>query len=277
MNPKRLNEPLRDLAAWTAYFHRAEIPVLARTAAAIEGLRENEDAVDANLVGESVAHDPLMTLRVLRHASAHRPARMLTDPETVTAAVVMMGIGPFFRAFGPLPTVEERLADLPAALQGLHDVLRRAYRAANFALGFAVHRMDTDAAVIHHAALLHDFAEMLLWCHAPALSMDLVARQRADPTLRSSAAQKQLLHVTLGDLQQSLMRAWRLPDLLKRITDDRHAAHPSTRNVVLAIRLARHTEHGWDNPAVPDDVRDIADLLNLSPTATQRMVLQLDG
>lgn len=277
MNPERLNAPLRDLAAWTARFHQAEIPVLASTAAAVQDLKAIEDVVDANLVGETVAHDPLMTLRILKHAAAQRTARRVTDPETVTAAVVLMGIAPFFSAFGSLPTVEDTLADQPLALQGLHEVLRRAWRAANFALGFAVHRMDPDAAVIHHAALLHDFAEMLLWCHAPALAMAVADALRADPALRSGAAQKQVLNVNLLDLQQSLMRAWRLPEMLKRITDDRHAAHPATRNVVLAIRLARHTLHGWDNAALPDDVRDIAQLLNLSETATHRMLVELDA
>jgi HD-like signal output (HDOD) protein len=276
MENERLTQPLRDLSAWTVRFHRAEIPVLGRTAAAVEDLRAIEDAVDANLIGETVAGDPLMTLRVLAHAAATRPPRMLTEPETVTAAVVMMGIGPFFRAFGPLPTVEDRLHDQPEALAGLHDVLRRAHRAANFALGFAVHRLDHDAAVIHHAALLHDFAEMLLWCHAPELALRIRDAQRADPALRSGVIQKEVLNIALSDLQQSLMRAWRLPELLKRITDDRHADHPSAKSVVLAIRLARHTASGWDNAALPDDVHDIAQLLNLSDAATRRMLSDLD-
>jgi HD-like signal output (HDOD) protein len=240
-------------------------------------LQLNEDAVDANLIGETISGDPLMTLRVLAHASVTRPARMLTQPETVTAAIVMMGIGPFFRAFGELHTVEERLQDQPEALAGLREVLRRAHRAANFALGFAVRRMDHDAAAIHHAALLHDFAEMLLWCHAPELALHIRRAQMADPALRSSAVQKDVLNVTLVDLQQSLMRAWRLPELLVRITDDRHAEHPSAKNVVLAIRLARHTAQGWDNAALPDDVRDIAQLLNLSDVAAAQVLRDLDS
>lgn len=277
MDRIRLTRPLADLGAWTARFRVAEIPVLARSAGAIEELRANEDAVDANLIGETIAGDPLMTLRVLIHAAAHRPPRMLTEPETVTAAVVMMGISPFFRAFGPLPAVEDWLNDEPDALAGLREVVRRAHRAANFALGFAVHRMDHDAAVIHHAALLHDLAEMLLWCHAPALALQIRRAQRADPTLRSATIQKQVLNVTLHDLQQSLMRTWRLPDLMIRLTDDRHAEHPSARNVVLAIRLARHTADGWGNAAVPDDLRDIAQLLNLSEAAAARVLGELDS
>jgi HD-like signal output (HDOD) protein len=276
MDERSLTQPLPDLAAWTAYFRGAEIPVLARSADAVEEMRLIEDEVDANLIGETVAADPLMTLRVLAHASANRPARMLTETETVTAAVVMMGIGPFFRAFHDLPSVEERLQQRPDALLGLKAVLRRAHRAANFALGFAVRRMDHDAAVIHHAALLHDFAEMLLWCHAPDLALKIQRAQEADPTLRSAAIQTEVLKVTLTDLQQSLMRAWRLPELLVSISDDRHAQHPSAKSVVLAIRLARHTAVGWNNAAIPDDVRDIAHLLNISETATSQVLSELD-
>ena len=268
----QLTQPLRDLAAWTAHFRAAEIPVLAQTADALEALRANEDKVDANGIGETIASDPLMTLKVLAHASTHRSSRVVTDCETVTAALVMMGISPFFAAFGPQPTVEDRLVAESEALEGLRDTLHRAHRGANFALGFAVHRMDHDAAVIHAAALLHDFAEMLLWCHAPALALRIRHAQRADPTLRSDAAQRAVLNVELSDLQQSLMKSWRLPELLIRISDDRQADSANVRSVTLAVRLARHTAQGWDNPAIPDDVNDIASLLNLSQVATLQLL-----
>ena len=270
-----LTQPLRDLAAWTAHFRAAEIPVLAHTSEALEALRINEDEVDANSIGEMISGDPLMTLKVLAYSSAHRGSRVVTDTETVTAALVMMGISPFFGSFGLQPTVESRLRDEPEALAGLNQTLQRAHRSANFALGFAVHRMDHDSAVIHAAALLHDFAEMLLWCHAPALALRVRAMQRADPALRSSAAQLAVLNIDLMDLQQSLMKAWRLPELLIRISDDRHAEHPSVRSVALAVRLARHTANGWDNAALPDDVKDIAQLLNLSQAATLQFVQEI--
>ena len=271
-----LQQPLRDLAAWNAHFATAEMPVLAETADALEALRQNEDAVDANGIGEMIAGDPLMTLKVLAHAATHRSARMVTDTETVTAALVMMGISPFFRAFGPQTAVEDQLAGQPAALAGLREVLQRAHRGANFALAFAVHRMDHDAAVIHGAALLHDFAEMLLWCHAPALALRIREAQQADPALRSCVAQRAALGIELPDLQQSLMKTWRLPELLIRISDDHHAENASVRNVQLAIRLARHTAHGWDNAAIPDDVTEIARLLNLSYAAAWQMVHEVE-
>ena len=267
-----LAEPLRDLDAWVAFLHGAEIPVLGQTADALEALRANEDGVDANSIGEMISTDPLMTLKVLAYAATHRASRVVTDTETVTSALVLMGISPFFAAFGPQPTVEEWLVGQPAALAGLDESLRRAHRGANFALAFAVHRMDPDAAAIHAAALLHDFADMLLWCHAPLLALRLRALHQAEPALRFREAQRRVLNVELAPLHQALMKAWRLPELLIRMADDRHADQPNANCVKLALRLARHTAQGWDDPAIAHDVSDIASLLNLSPAATLQLV-----
>ncbi|MEO3715657.1 HDOD domain-containing protein [Roseateles flavus] len=249
---------------------------MASTAEQLELWRANEDAVDANSIGEGLATDPLMTLKVLRFASAHRSSRLLADAETVTAALVLMGITPFFKYFGPQPTVEDRLAHLPVAYGGLMRVMRRADRAARFALGFAAHRLDPDAAIIHSAALLHDFAEMLLWCHAPDLAQKVQWRMASQPGTRSVTAQKEVLNIELGDLEQSLMRAWRLPELLTHCTDDKRGHDPQVQCVRLAVRLARHTADSWENPAVPDDLREIGELLTLGPTHTLKLLHELD-
>ena len=268
-----LAAPLRNLAAWTARFQQAAIPVLRDTADSLEAFRANEDNTDANSIGEMISGDPLMTLKVLVYESGHRGRRVVTSAETVTSALVMMGISPFFRAFGPQPTVEDWLGHLPDAWAGLQSVLHRAHRGADFALAFAIHRTDPDAAVIHAATLLHEFAEMLLWCHAPALSLRIRRAQAADPELRSSAAQREVLNIELADLQRSLASAWRLPALIADVAAENHpAGHTSARIVALAVRLARHTTHGWANAAIPDDVAEIADLLNLSPAATLAFV-----
>lgn len=273
----------RDLAAWVHWLREAPVPVLSHTAAEIQALAQLEDdkgCVDAQTVVQAVSDDPLMTVKVLAYAGQHRSRQQVTDAETLTAAIMLMGIGPFFSTFTDLPVVENRLADHPLALAGLHDVLRRARRAGQFALGFANHRMDGDAAAVHTAATLHDFAEMLLWCHAPVLALDIAARQAVDPTLRSTAAQQAVLNTTLTEIEQSLMKVWRLPEILMQLTDDseRHAlVAPQRRIVQLAVRVARHTTHGWDNPAMPDDLQDVADLLNLSISATQRLLRDLDS
>jgi HD-like signal output (HDOD) protein len=260
--------PLRDLAAWTARFQQAPIPVLRDTADSLEAFRLNEDNTDANSLGEMISGDPLMTLKVLAYESGHRGRRVVTSAETVTSALVMMGISPFFRAFGPQPVVEDWLEQRPAALAGMRGVLQRAHRGADFALAFAIHRADPDAAVIHAATLLHEFAELLMWCHAPALSLRIQQAQAADPDLRSHTVQREVLNIEIADLQRTLTSAWRLPALIGDVAaESQPLGHTSARIVALAARLARHTTHGWDNPAIPDDVTEIAGLLNLSPAA----------
>lgn len=265
------------LAAWACCFDPADIPVLATTAAALDELRLQEDAVDAQILAETIRLDPLMTLRLLAHVGALRRGRDGGDAETALEALVMLGIPPFFRAFAKLETVEQCLSGRFEAMAGFRRVLERAHRAANFATAFAVHRMDHDVAVIHEAALLHGFAEMLLWLKAPALAQEIRRRQLADPQLRSADVQRAVLNIALPDLQHELMTAWRLPALLVQITDVHRCAGPQLRNVLLAIRVARHSADGWDNPAIPDDVQEIAGLLNMGAEPTLRLLREIDG
>ena len=271
-----LTEPLPDLAAWTRYFRDADIPVLAATSKAIETLRAIEDDVDAGMLSEVIQGDPLMTLKVMAHVSGKRRTGISTETETLTSSLLMMGICPFFRTFGLQPTLEDRLQHHPLALYGLKQLLMRADRAGHFALGFAAHRGDLDGGVIHLAAVLHDFAEMLMWCHAPTLELKIRELQLANPALRSAAVQRSVLNIELEDLRQELMKLCHLPDLLVRISDGRHPDHPKVLNVVLAVRLARHTMHGWENAALSDDVNDIASLLNASPRATLAFLHKID-
>lgn len=269
--------PPRDVASWAARFDPAALPVLQKTAAEIEALRTAEDEVDAHLLAEAIGSDPLMWLKVMAHLARLRRGREGGEPETLTGALVMLGITPFFNAFGLQPTVEEKLGFFPEALEGFHRVLARSRRSARFAIGFAVHRMDRDAPVIHDAALLHDFAELLLWLEAPQLALAIVQRHQEDPTQRSASLQRQVLNVELAELQNHLMRAWRLPALLVGITDDRaRRKTPQLANVRLAIRVARHSALGWDNPALPDDIDELGTLLQLSAPHVEHLLLDID-
>ena len=271
-----ITSALPDLAAWTDAFRVLGIPVFRDSARGIAEMIADEDRASAIAIGRLAQRDPLLTLRVLALAARHRSRRAVTDTETTITGVVMMGLGRVFEDLAAPEVVEDLLADDPDARAGLDEVVARARRAAGFALAFAVHRRDTDAEVIQEAALLHDFAEMLLWCHAPALAREIRERQRADPALRSAQAQLDVLGIRLTDLQQSLMRAWRLPELLAQITDQGQIALARVRNVVLAVDLARHSQHGWDNPAIAEDLVGIGRLLNLTREAARDKVMALE-
>jgi hypothetical protein len=176
---------------------------------------------------------------------------------------MMLGVTPFFEHFGDLPAVESTLAGQPIALDGLMHVVYRAHHAALYANDWANLRADRNAGEIAIAALLHDITEMLLWCVAPEISLRIAAMQHMDASLRSGAAQTGVLGFALADLQAALIAHWQLPVLLQSLMDDTQATRPRVMNVALAVNLARHSAHGWDDPALPDDYAALEAFLKL--------------
>ncbi|MCX7897843.1 MAG: HDOD domain-containing protein [Rhodocyclaceae bacterium] len=269
-----LDQPLPTLQAWVDYFDAAEIPVLRHTVRELEALRENAMRTNARLIASTILHDPMMTLRMLRYIEARRSKRQLTDITTIERALMMIGIEPFFHDFSELPLVEDQLKAHPKALLGLLKAINRARRATHWAREWAVWRHDIDVDEIVVATLLYDFAEILMWCFAPALAVEVVRRQKENRHLRSVVVQEQIYNVPLYQIKLALAQAWHLPQLLITLMDPVHAEHPRVRNVKLAVDLARHSANGWDDAALPDDFKGIADLLHLSVEAViERMGL----
>lgn len=271
---------LPDTASWIRHLEQGELPVLARTAKALAELAKDIDDLAPRDIASVVGDDPLMTLKVLVWAGKHLARNMRAtrnslgnEIETVEAAIVSTGISPFFRQFAVVETIETRLASLPEARLGLIRVLARSLAAAEFARDWAGHRNDLEIHVIAEAAMLHDVAEMLVWARAPALALRMQTIARAHPNMRTREIQKAVLGITYNQLEVAIMAAWRLPSLLKRLTDDAHADSPQVKNVVLAANLARHLANSHDDPALPDDYIDIARLLRTTPESVRSRVL----
>jgi HD-like signal output (HDOD) protein len=273
-----IREPLGSRGAWATAFEWEQLPVLSATVAEIERLRRMEDDVDAHRLSDVISRDPFLTVKLFAYLAKRRPGREETVPETVTGCLLMLGIPPFFAHFTGLRTVESVLSADAAAVDGLGAVLDRSQRASDFALAFAVHRMDHDAPLIHSAALLHEFTEMLLWLKAPRLAGEIARRQRILPQLRSSDAQRAVLKVSLAELQQELMTRWYIPQALTSLINPELAGSSAQAlTVELATRVARHSAKGWDNPAIPDDVRDIAELLQIGVEPAQHLLTEIDS
>lgn len=271
-----LDHPLPDIDAWALLFSNNSLPVLRITKRRLDEMREDIERVDTRELAHVILQDPIMTVRVLAFIQPMRGRALQHDITTIASAVLMAGTHPFFRRFENLPTIEGMLqGEDPHALLGVLQVIRRAQRAADYAQEWAIWRHDINMEEVRIAALLHELAEILVWCFAPKLGLDIRAQQLAQPTMRSADAQIRTLGLTFQDIQEELCRVWHLPDLLRRLIDDEHATNPRVENVALAVRLARHSSHGWDDPALPDDYRAIGHLLNINSEAVrQRLGLE---
>lgn len=262
----------RNISDWVRFLEKADIPVLRQTARELAQLREREDETGARDITRVVINDPLMTFKVLTFANNHRSRHQLQDLVQVEQAIIMMGTNTFFEQIPTVPHVEAILSQHVSALLDLIKLMVRAHRAGYFAAEFASHLMDLHAEELRVAASLHDFAEMLMWCFNPEAMHDIHQRQVADKTLRSRTVQQEVLGFKIMDLQAELVRVFNLPSLLTDLMDEQRAHLPRVRNVQFAVNLARHSADGWGNAALPDDYKDIAQLLHVDVPRVMHIV-----
>lgn len=262
----------KDINTWINFIRNAEIPVLKHTAREIARLKEDEDNLSARAISNAVLNDPMMVLKVLSFSQKHKGKKQLQDLVQADQAILMMGTTSFFSNLTPTVLVEEELkANLPA-LMHLLRLIRRAHKAAHFAADWATHLADLHAEEVRTAALLHDLSEMLMWCFAPDKMNTIYTMQQADKTLRSAAVQHEVLGFKLIDLQKELVEAFQLPTLLSKLMQDSASNDQRVRNVTLAVNLARHSANGWDDAALPDDYKEVAELLRMDIARVLRIV-----
>ncbi len=262
----------KDITAWVDFISTAAIPVLKQTAREIARLQEDEDKLSARAITSTVLNDPMMVFRVLSYSQKHKSKHQLQDLLQVEQAILMMGTTAFFRNLPPSTLVEDSLKNNLPALTHLLRLIRRAHRAAHFSADWATHLADLHAEEVRIAALLHDLSEMLMWCFAPDKMNTIHAMQQADKTLRSKAVQQDVLGFKLQDLQKELVEVFQLPPLLSKLMQDGASGEQRVRNVTLAVNLARHSANGWDDAALPDDYRDIAEFLRVDVDRVMRIL-----
>lgn len=262
----------KDIASWVAFLSKAEIPVLKHTAKEMLRLQEDEDKISARAISSVVTQDPMMVFRLLRYSQTHKHKNQQQDLVSVEQAIMMMGMTAFFKNLPPEPLVQDVLKTNLTAQTHLLKLIHRAHRAARYAGDWAAMLYDLKAEEVAIAALMHDLAEMLMLCFSPESMNKIYAMQSADKTLRSHVVQEEVLGFRLLDLQKQLGEVCQLPPLLSKLIQDGNSHDRRVKNVSLAVNLARHSSHGWDDAALPDDYRDISELLRIDIEKTMRIV-----
>lgn len=265
-----MTEP-RGLVSWARFMRESEIPVLKATARDLEQARTDEE-ISPRALNLIVMQDPMMVFRILRYMQAHRQQPQLQDLVLVEQALMMMGVSTFFREIPPSPLVEDSLSDNLSALLHLFKLIQRAHNAARYAYEWGVMLKDLHVMEVRTAALLHDLAEMLLWCFAPARMLTIIDLQHADRSLRSHDAQWQVFGFSFAQLQAMLIKSCDLPPLLARLNYAHARGEQQVRNVTLAVNLARHVANGWEDAALPDDYRDVAEFLRVDVARARHII-----
>lgn len=269
-----MQEDQKSLEHWLILLTETDMPVLKQTARDLASIREDQNKLSARGVAQVISVDPMMTIKLLRYLQQHKHRSQINELIQIEQALMMMGIEAFFNKIPPEPLVQTVLQGKTEALIQLLHVIHRSHRASEYAFDWAVRLSDLHYEEIRIGALLHDLAEMIMWCFAPQQMLQIHAMQRQDKTLRTKVAQEMVFGFNLLDMQKQLVKKWGLPELLLMLMDDSCSNHQRVRNVALAVNLARHSAHGWDDAALPDDYRDIAELLRVKPEQVMSMLGQ---
>ena len=267
-----MSQHSKGLAGWLAFLRQADIPVLKSSARELERLRADESMLNPRSIANVVTDDPLMTLKLLRFMQTHKHRNQTHELVDVKQALLMLGLDTFFREVPATPIVEDMLQGHLDALVQLLQTVRRAQLSAYYAYDWALRLHDLHAEEVHVSTLLSHVTEMLMWCFSPVQMLDIRRLQQADSSLRSADVQKRILGFTGVELQRQLAIDWQLPELLQNLLDPALAKTTRVRNVTLAVNLARHSAQGWDNAALPDDYREIGDLLRMEPERVMALV-----
>ena len=266
-----------ELKQWVAKLSSVDIPVLKQTARDLATLHEDENKLSSRNVENAIAADPMMTVKLLRYLQQHKRRSQTNEVVQVEQALIMLGIEVFYSKVPAAPLVQDALVGQTEALIQLLHVIHRGHRASNYARDWAIRLNNMHFEEVRIAALLHDLAELLMWCFAPQDMLKIRAMQQKDKALRSRAVQEQVLGFALSDLQQALIKEWSLPQLLLTLMDDGNARQTQVRNVVLAVNLARHSANGWNDAALPDDYKELGELLRISPADAMVLVVPEEG
>ncbi|OGS99657.1 MAG: metal-dependent hydrolase [Gallionellales bacterium RIFCSPLOWO2_12_FULL_59_22] len=264
------------LEHWVAVLSRADLPVMKHTARDLAALCEDDRRLNPSSIAVIVARDPIMTVKLLRYLQRHKHKAQTAEVVQIEQALLMMGVEAFFNKVPPEPLLEEVLQSHAPALPPALRVVHRSLRASEYAKDWAVLLRDLHYEEVRIAALLHDIAEILMWCFAPEPMLEIHRIKQQNKALRSRDVQQQVLGFMLFDLQREIAAQWGLPQLLLTLMNDSCSNQPRVRNVELAANLARHSANGWDDAALPDDFNEIAELLRI-PAEEVMIMLEADA
>ena len=90
---------VKDLKYWASTLSHADLPVLKQTARELAALREDDRKLTAISVAGVIARDPIMTVKLLRYLQRHKHKIQTTEIVQIEQALLMLGLGAFFKAF----------------------------------------------------------------------------------------------------------------------------------------------------------------------------------
>ncbi|MEW6646672.1 MAG: HDOD domain-containing protein [Pseudomonadota bacterium] len=259
-----------SLDEWVRRISEEEMPIFGHTVQQVVSVAEDENAPTAALA-RVILQDASMTARVLKLANSVYYNPREQQISTISRAVVVLG-------FTTVRSMCLSIALVDSFVQGaprdrLTRELARAIHAAVQARTVALERGDASPEEVFIAALLYHLGDLAFWCFSGEAGdrLDTLLRQ---PGITPEQAEMEVLGFPLRQLSASLVKEWRINDLLS--TTLRHPDSPDvrSRNITLCHQLARAAEKGWESPRVQQLTQELARMTGQSDKAVSSSLHQ---
>lgn len=246
------------------------IPILQETHYKLTDLFE-KNAYDQHLdvLSEIVLQDPFLSLKILVSLSYRKKTSLSLDVDSINKCIMLIGMKEVFNI--ALNSSVCMMHD------GLNIAIQRARYAAAMANKISIIRYDILPEEVALSALLADLGELMLWVFKPELTTEIRQAMLDGKYNRNQNAQLAIANFKFKDLSIILAKEWFLPEPIIEIID--YANHTQIRAKVakICVDLARHIYEPKGDLAIPDDINQLHDLINLNKITDIVRLLDLNS
>ncbi|WP_245792242.1 HDOD domain-containing protein [Teredinibacter waterburyi] len=259
----------KGLSAWATKLRSQNMPVLGDVIAELNKITGSDDA-DVNQLAEVILRDPHLTTHVLRIANSvqYNYSKVLIN--TVSRAIVLIGLKGVRAMCISLLVMDSLLTDQPK--ERLLALVAQGFHAATQARNLAQRIDDKAGEEVFVAALLFNLGEMAFWA-----SEDVVADNAnllSDDAKVRRSAMEEVLGTSFKAITRELAKHWKLGDTLEQALYPTHHSSLKVKAVVAGERLSRAALYGWESPQVRKVLKEVIEYTGQAEDEALEMVRQ---
>jgi HD-like signal output (HDOD) protein len=246
---------------WVRRLTRNSMPVAGRVIAELNKLSDNDDA-DLNHLAELILRDPNLTSHVLRIANSVQYNVSNGRINTVSRAIVMIGLKGMRAVCISLMLIDSLLKN--GSKDRMYEIIAQGFHAATQARALMV-TQDADAAEeVFIAALLFNLGEMAYWASNDPSQKNEALLKAVSVEERALAA-NDVLGTSFPKITRGLAKQWKLGRTLEEALVPGKELSAKAKAVILGEEISRAALKGWDSPTMQRLIQETARYTSTEP------------
>lgn len=257
----------KGLSHWVTKLRSQNNPVLGDVIVELNSITGDEEA-DINQMAEVILRDANLTSHVLRVANSVQYNYGKTRINTVSRAVVLIGLKGMRAICISLLLIDSLLTG--KSKERVLGLMAQGFHAATQARNIVL-KIDSSAAEeVFIAGLLYNLGEMAFWSMQ---EMDAENEGLVDDDMRiRRQAMADLLGTSFKAVTKELARHWKLGETLEQALSPQKDSPAKVKAVITGERLSRAALFGWDSPQVKKVAAEVTDILEIPEEQALTMI-----